>query len=67
MISMYETKPRYWNTYTCTKIIYTVVILLFADDMVLFSESRIGLQNGINRLNSYCIDWGLQVNVNKTK
>ena len=35
--------------------------------MVLFSESRIGLQNGLNRLNSYCINWGLQVNVNKTK
>ena len=44
-----------------------VILLLFADDMVLFSESRQGLQQGLNRLHEYCVNWGLSVNANKTK
>ncbi len=44
-----------------------LVLLLFADDMVLFSESRQGLQQGLNRLHDYCVYWGLTVNANKTK
>ena len=46
---------------------WLVTILLFADDMVLFSESRKGLQNGLNELAKYCEKWGLTVNVPKTK
>ena len=42
-------------------------IILFADDMVIFSRSRHGLQNGLNCLNDYCDRWGLTVNVDKTK
>ena len=42
-------------------------LLLFADDAVLFSESREGLQNNINNLESYCQKWNLTVNVEKTK
>ena len=42
-------------------------LLLFADDMVLFSHSKKGLQNGLNGLEKYCDDWGLTVNVEKTK
>ena len=40
--------------------------LLFADDMVIFSNTRKGLQYGLDALNEYCIYWGLTVNVQKT-
>ena len=42
-------------------------LLLFADDAVIFSETRAGLQNHLNNLESYCQKWNLTVNVNKTK
>ena len=42
-------------------------ILLFADDAVLFSETREGLQNELNNLESYRKKWNLTVNVEKTK
>ena len=42
-------------------------IILFADDMAIFSLSRSGLQNGLNCLKDYCDGWGLVVNVDKTK
>ena len=41
--------------------------LMFADDIVIFSESVNGLQNALNKLQSYCNDWQLSINVNKTK
>ena len=44
-----------------------LAVLLFADDMVVFSESRKGLQNGLDALSDYCDKWGLTVNVSKTK
>ena len=46
---------------------FYIALLLFADDMVLFSSSRFGLQNGLDRLCEYCSNWGLVVNVEKTK
>ena len=44
-----------------------MILILFADDMILLSESKNGLQRGLNKLHSYCVDWGLDVNVDKTK
>ena len=41
--------------------------LLYADDMVLLSESQSGLQMCLNKLNSYCQKWKLTVNTEKTK
>lgn len=41
--------------------------LMYADDMVLFSESIEGLQNLLDELNEYCIAWKLSVNVAKSK
>ena len=41
--------------------------LSFADDLVILSESPVGLQNSLDRLNKYCNDWGLVVNASKTK
>lgn len=42
-------------------------LLLFADDAVLFSETREGLQNSLDNLENYCERWNLTVNVDKTK
>ena len=46
---------------------FLISVLLFADDMVLFSGSRSGLQKGLDSLANYCDRWGLTVNENKTK
>ena len=43
-------------------------ILLYANDIVLLSETDSGLQNClINRLHSYCESWKLEVNIDKSK
>ena len=42
-------------------------ILLYADDIVIFSSSPEGLQNGLNNLDAYCKRWKLKVNTIKTK
>ena len=44
-----------------------IVGLLFADDLVLLSETPEGLQNLIDSVEEYANYWGLQVNVDKTK
>ena len=41
--------------------------LLYADDVVLMSESSKGLQNALNILKDYCEKWNLEVNIEKTK
>ena len=41
-------------------------ILLYADDIVLLSESEQGLQNMLNRLYEWCNNWCLDVNLSKT-
>ena len=46
---------------------FILTVLLFADDMVLFSKTREGLQNALNSLQKYCTLWGLTVNTEKTK
>ena len=46
---------------------WLMILLLFADDMVIFSETRYGLQKGLDILEKYCTSWGLVVNVSKTK
>ena len=42
-------------------------LLLYADDTILFSDSRDGLQKALDVLYSYCIEWKLEVNPTKTK
>ena len=44
-----------------------VILLLFADDMVIFGKSPEELQTNLNMLYSYCSTWGLKVNTTKTK
>ena len=41
--------------------------LSFADDLVIFSRTHTGLQTALNKLEKYCYDWQLTVNINKTK
>ena len=41
--------------------------LLYADDLVIMSESQEGLQCSINKLSMYCKRWHLKVNINKTQ
>ena len=41
--------------------------LMFADDLVLLSETADGLQKCINRLDAYCKKWSLNINLSKTK
>lgn len=40
---------------------------MFADDMLLLSETPEGLQTSIDKFSDYCDDWQLRVNINKTK
>ena len=41
--------------------------LLYADDLVLLSTSEIGLQRNIDRVNKFCKNWGLAINIDKSK
>ena len=40
---------------------------MYADDIVLLSETASGLQNSINGVEKFCSKWGLSVNLNKSK
>ena len=42
-------------------------LLLYADDIIIFSDSSEGLQAGFDFLHDYCSRWKLKVNVDKTK
>ena len=44
-----------------------VYVLMFADDLLLLSLSQTGLQEAVNRLHTYCTEWGMEVKVAKTK
>ena len=41
--------------------------LLYADDLILISETRTGLQSCLDNLQAYCQKWKLTVNNKKTK
>ena len=42
-------------------------IMLYADDIILISESQAGLQQHLNALDDFCTQRGLTVNLGKTK
>ena len=44
-----------------------LICLLYADDIVLFADSKAELQTSLNVLYEYCQKWKLVVNTNKTK
>ena len=43
----------------------TVTSLIYADDIILVSESAEGLQNGLNVLSKLCSSWKLEVHAKK--
>ena len=61
--------PSYFDS-SCDPVCLThnhISCLLYADDLVLLSNSEKGLQNCITKLSSFCKDWGMNVNLDKTK
>ena len=40
---------------------------MFADDMSIFSETRDGLQTGMDNLKSYFTNWGITVSTQRSK
>ena len=42
------------------------LLLLYADDVVIFAETATDLQSAINRLYEYCNRWKLQINTSKS-
>ena len=40
--------------------------LMFADDVALMSDTVVGLQRPLNALHTFCTDWQLEVNTQKT-
>ena len=45
----------------------SVNCLVYADDLVLISKSKEGLQAQLDALNVYCDEWELNINIDKTK
>ena len=45
----------------------TITSLLYADDLVILSRSKSGLQNCLNQLNEWCNKWLMEINTKKTK
>ena len=45
----------------------SIFMLLFADDIALFTTSAESLQSQIDTIYHYSLKWGLKINVNKTK
>ena len=44
-----------------------ILLLLYADDTVIFSNSERGLQKCLDTLHAYCMKWKLNVNSDKPK
>ena len=44
-----------------------ITCLLYADDLVLVSKTKQGLQNLLNTLEKYTTDWYMNINMKKTK
>ena len=55
------------NIYTPKISDLAIPCLFWADDLVLISESKEGLQQHLNVLEKYCKDWKLSVNTDKTQ
>ena len=46
---------------------HKVNMLMYADDLIILSESKEGLQKQIDKLENYCQKWRLQINIKKNK
>ena len=55
---------------TCDPVLHGdsyINCLLYADDIVLISDSQAGLQNCLNKTFKFCCEWGLDINFDKSK
>ena len=62
--------PGILNNVECDPVFFEGKLLsslLFADDLIIFSQSQGGLQKALIRLDTYCKKWRLMVNSKKTK
>ena len=50
-----------------TQELYDLFSLLYADDVIIFSDTPVGLQRLIRVLESFCTKWKLSVNLNKSQ
>ena len=48
-------------------LLFRTYTILYADDTVILSEAKEGMQQALDIFESYCEIWRLQVNVAKTK
>ena len=61
--------PKCFHPTTCYPVhmVHTPMnCLLYADDLIILSESAEGLQNSLIALDEYCDKWGLSINTTKT-
>ena len=49
------------------ELFFRLFVLLYADDTIVLAESELELQSALNASSIYCRDWGLTVNLTKTK
>lgn len=52
---------------TEVSIFMKIIVLLYADDTIILANCEKDLQYSFDRFNSYCQQWKLKVNANKTK
>ena len=61
--------PKYLQNLPGTVFLNSIPLqcLMYADDIVILSSSREGLQRRLDKLNLFCKEWCLDVNIDKTK
>ena len=62
--------PNCFETEKCKPIAlgeHLVNCLMYADDIVLLSNAKEGLQNSLSNLKEFCDSWNLKFNIEKTK
>ena len=62
--------PDIFNTQSCDPVLLgdtRLSCLLYADDLVILSESECGLQSCLTKLHSYTKRWKLKINLKKSK
>ena len=69
-IIKYISKWSAWYFTNCNRIVLENISfgsISWADDLLLMSTSKEGLQRCLDKLHGYCAEWGLEVNASKTK
>ncbi|NRB81926.1 MAG: RNA-directed DNA polymerase, partial [Saccharospirillaceae bacterium] len=52
----------------CPQLLDTIIShLLWADDLIILALDEETIQNQLNELNQFCSNWGVEININKTK